>query len=105
MIHVIDEIEINSDQNSITYVDKGNSYMAEITVEEFNNMTGYQFTAKSLAKMQKMLFAANVTDDTWDVEYDARAYRANSSGQVRLESSDSSDTITFNISTIYRLII
>ena len=100
MIHVIDEIEINSDQNSITYVDKGNSYMAEITVEEFNNMTGYQFTAKSLAKMQNMLFAANVTDDTWDVEYDARAYRANSSGQVRLESSDSSDTITFNISSV-----
>lgn len=100
LIHVIDEIEISSDQDAITYVDKGNSYMAEISVDEFNSMTGYQFTAKSIAKMQNMLFAANVTDDTWDVEYDARAYRANNSGQVRLESSDSADTITFNISSV-----
>lgn len=71
--------------------------MAEITVEEFNNLTGYQFFASSLEKMQNRLFAANVIEDTWDPGWwDARAYRCNKRGVVKLNSSNG-DVTEFDI--------
>lgn len=66
-------------------------------------MTGYQFIAQTLAKMQNRLFAANITENTWIPEdedgndYDARAYRANSEGSVQLLSSLDSNNIRLSI--------
>ena len=65
--------------------------MGEISVDEFNQMVGYQFFANNIAKTNNRLFAANITEDTWDIDtdlYDTRAYRCNTSGIVKLNSSD-----------------
>ena len=98
IISVVDEIEILPNQTTITYTDTGNASMGEITVDEFNALTGYQFIGTTLAKMQNRLFVADITEDTWDPGfYDARAYRCNASGQVLLQSADDSSTLNFNI--------
>lgn len=98
---VVDEIEILPSQSSITYTDTGNSYMADITVDEFNSLTGYQFIGTTLAKMQNRLFVANITEDTWNPgDYDARAYRCNPSGTVQLNSSSNTNNLSFNIDSL-----
>lgn len=98
---VVDEIELLPSQSSITYTDTGNSYMADITVDEFNSLTGYQFIGTTLAKMQNRLFVANITEDTWNPgDYDARAYRCNPSGTVQLNSSSNTNNLSFNIDSL-----
>lgn len=95
---IVNEINISTSQSTIEYIDDGNSFMGSLTVDEFNALTGYQFIGSSLAKLQNRLFIADITEDTWNPGYyDARAYRCNPSGQVVLQSSDSSNTISFNI--------
>jgi len=47
--------------------------------------------------MQNRLFAANITEDTWNPGfYDARAYRCNIDGKVVLDSASSTSSITIN---------
>lgn len=89
-IYIINEIDITSnDTGFITfeYTDTGNGYMSELTIEEFNDLVPFEFKAQVIEKKDNRLFAANIQEITWDVEYDARAYRANNNGIVRLESS------------------
>lgn len=96
-IIVVDEIDVMTTYDKIKYVDTGNSYMGEITIDEFNMLTGYQFTASTITKMQNRLFAANITEDTWNPGfYDARAYRCNIDGKVVLDSASSTSSITIN---------
>lgn len=96
-IIIVDEIEVLASQDTIKYIDTGNSYMGEITVDEFNNLTGYQFIAATLTKLQNRLFAADITEDTWNPGwYDARVYRCNASGTTVLESANSTNNITLN---------
>lgn len=97
---IVDEIEVLPTQDTITYTDTGNSYIADISVDEFNALTGYQFIGSTLTKMQNRLFVADITDNTWNPgDYDARAYRCNASGQVVLQSANSSSTLSFNINS------
>ena len=93
-VHILDEFELSSSVTEITYTDKGESFMAEITIEEFNNLTGYQFFANSLEVMSNMLFASNVIEDTWDPGWwDARAYRCNNQGEIKLDSANGTSLI------------
>lgn len=99
-IVIVDEIDIDKNTNTISYVDSGNAFLGEITVDEFNNLVGYQFFAKTIAKLQNRLFAANVTEDTWNPDWDARAYRFNTNKQLRLDSSDGSSIIANAVENI-----
>lgn len=94
-ISIVNEVEIGSTDTFIQYEDKGNGYLSELTIEEFNSITGSQFAPLSIAKMDNRLFASNIKDVTWDIEYDARAYRRNSAGMVKLNSATGS-SIEFN---------
>ena len=100
-IIIVDEITISSTYEEIHYIDSGNSYLGEMSIEEFNILSSYQFKGNTIEKMQNRLFVANVQEDTWDPGfYDARAYRCNLDGQVLLESSNKLNNITFtNIDT------
>lgn len=98
-INIVNEINIGTSDEIIYYEDKGNNYLSELTVEEFNALTGSQFAPKSIAKMDNKLFASNIQDLTWDVDYDARAYRANLAGTVLLNSA-SNDSISFTFTNL-----
>lgn len=107
-IIIVDEFNISIDEigKEIYLNDTGNSYVSEITLDEFNAYTGYQFIAQTLCKMGNRLYAANITEDNWyptEEEYDARAYRCNSSGQVTLQSTNVSDYITIDDFSTYDL--
>lgn len=97
-IHIVDEVPIKNVVDTFTYVDRGSAFLSEISVEEFNNLNNAQFIAKTLCTKDNRLFAANVTDETWDCgDYDARAYRANTSGTIQLNTSaDRSSSYTIS---------
>lgn len=95
-IYIINEVDITSnDTGFITfeYTDTGSGYMSELTIDEFNDLVPFEFKAQVIEKKDNRLFAANIQEITWDVEYDARAYRANKEGIVRLRSSYGDDFV------------
>lgn len=95
-IYIINEVDITSnDTGFITfeYTDTGSGYMSELTIDEFNDLVPFEFKAQVIEKKDNRLFAANIQEITWDVEYDARAYRANKKGIVRLKSSYGDDFV------------
>ena len=97
-IYIINEIEIPISQDNefttFTYNDTGASFLSKITIDEFNQLVPFEFNAKVIEKMSNRLFAANIQEITWDVEYDARAYRCNVGNFVVLDSSDLSQRIS-----------
>lgn len=100
-ITVINEIPIVAEKgfNSISYTDNGASFLNVLTIDEFAALVPYDFNAKTLATLHNRLFAANVKENTWDVEYDARAYRCDKRGDVLLLSS-TGDNISFNLQSV-----
>lgn len=93
-IFIVDEIDIVPSQTEINYIDNGNTIIGELTVEEFNALTGYQFIAKTITRMNNRLFAANIQEDSWNPKYDARAYRCNKAGTLVLHSANSAENIS-----------
>lgn len=88
---IVDELAITN--NYLSYVDTGGNALSVLSSDEVNNLIPFQFKAKTLEKLDNRLFAANIQNDDWDVEYDARAYRCDSNGFVALNSNKSSDSI------------
>lgn len=97
-IYIINEVEIPQTKEyefiEFSYIDTGASFLSKITIDEFNAMVPFEFNAKSMEKMQNRLFASNIKELTWDVDYDARAYRANTNHKVQLDSSYATQAIT-----------
>lgn len=95
-ISIVDEVPLAYNGSlTISYTDNGSNLLSELTIDQFNLLTGYQFTAKSITKLESRLFAANIQESTWDVEYDARAYRSNGAGTVRIENANNVNTLEF----------
>ena len=106
VITVIDEVSVSG--NTLFYEDKGGSVIDELTLEEFNGLSTYLFTPKVIESKDNILFAANITEQTWDItdedmeayEFDPRAFRCNQSGNIRLLSNSSQGTLEFNVSEL-----
>ncbi|NCB96321.1 MAG: hypothetical protein EOM35_07705 [Negativicutes bacterium] len=47
--------------------------------------------------MNNRLFASNITDDTFDVDYDARAYSINKDYQLHLQDGNSANTVNVKL--------
>lgn len=95
-IYILNEVDITSNDTGFVtfeYTDTGGGYMSEISIEEFNDLVPFEFKAQIIEKKDNRLFAANIQEITWDVEFDARAYRANKEGIVRLKSSYGDDFV------------
>ena len=73
-IYIINDFII-SGQSEITMADTGEASLGEITVEDFSILSSFDFNAHTVAEKDNRLFAANIEDNTFDVEFDARAYR------------------------------
>lgn len=99
-ISIIDDIEVTN--NQLIYEDVGGHFISEMTIDEFNALVSYPMIPEAIESKDNMLFAGNITEDTWDIpeSYDTRAYRADSSGTVLLTSITGQDDIKFNISNI-----
>lgn len=97
-ITIIDDVSVTG--NTLHYEDKGGSAVSEISIDEFNSLTSYPFFPKVLESKDNILFAANITEDTWDIsdqEYDTRSYRCNEQGTIYLSSNSGQQGLSINI--------
>lgn len=90
-----------------TYIrvkDTGSLIINELTLEEFNSLSGISLIPKTIEQKDNYLFAANVVDSTWDIDFDARAYRfkyvpSDTGNEMKLKLASSlSDEINRSIS-------
>lgn len=91
-VTIVEELAISD--NELTWQDTGNAGLSILSSDEINALIPYTFKAQTLETMDNRLFAANIQEDTWDVEYDARAYRCDKYGNIVLNSNDTSKTIS-----------
>lgn len=75
-INIITEMSTSS---TVTFTDNGSENLGELTLEEFS-FINYDFVCKDLETKNNILFAANIKESNWDVDYDARAYRFGPTG-------------------------
>ena len=77
--------------NKITYADTSDKHLSEITIEQFQAIKSFQFKTSTAELKDNRLFVANVLQNTFDVEYDARVYSADENGLVKYTSTDGSE--------------
>lgn len=73
-IELIKDTSIPTSGN-LTVIDDGTVVLEQYSLDEFNFLGGTIFTCKSLKQKKNILFAANIKEKQYDVDYDARAYR------------------------------
>ena len=72
--------------STIVFNDTG-SNLGSISIDDYRYIPNI-FSAKTLETKNNYLFAGNVTEETFDIDFDARAYRFNSYGICTLFKSD-----------------
>ena len=95
-IRIIGEYDIEGISN-INIVDNGSS-IGEYTMEEFRFLQN-DFYPKSLDIKDDYLFAANITNNYFDItdaEFDARAYRANAADVIEVYNGNNKKIILLN---------
>ena len=86
---IISEITVTPSETEQTFTldDGGIAAISTVTVNELNELTNI-FKANSIIKFKNRLFASNIEQYQFDVDYDARAYRCNTKGYVKLEDPE-----------------
>ena len=75
VINVISDREVPA-SGTITLTDPGNLNVGSISELEFTSIGSVNFTCKTLASKDNLLFPANITESFFDIgDWDARAYR------------------------------
>ena len=82
-ITIIGDFQIN---NNLSIIDQGQTGLGELTAEEFSIMTGL-YSVKTIDVKDNRLFAANVEESVFNIDYDARSYRFNNADETRIYSS------------------
>lgn len=83
---IIDIIYEGSLTSSMTIADTGNSSLGSLILEDYRYIPNI-FSAKTLETKNDYLFAGNIVENSFNVNFDARVYRFNSSGQNKLYNS------------------
>lgn len=86
-----------NDKYYMTYVDNGVEPIQQISLDEFNNISGVYIIPKVIESKNDILFAANIKDDQGTLDqigrlFDARAFRTNREGDVILKNGDITET-------------
>jgi hypothetical protein len=90
------EIRIISEQtvsNTLDFIDDNNSTVSEITFSEFIFLGGDIYYPKHLKIKDNHLFLLNYDTKQFDIDFDARAYRFDATGNLLL-TSPTQDSIT-----------
>lgn len=88
IIKIIADTKVEQNIEDKLFTDFGTNVIGELTLDEFNLLTGITFSPKYLEVKKNYLFAGNVTNIDWDVEYDARTFRSNDSGYTLIKSAN-----------------
>lgn len=85
-VYVKDELKISN--AAVIYNDVADNYLSEYTLEQFQSIKSAQFKSGTIETKDNRLFAANIIEQTFDVDFDARVYSANRTGFVKIENED-----------------
>lgn len=91
VIGIVGEYSTNGQSTGITVLDNG-IYTGNYTIEEYGIMATIPFIPKTLAVKDNRLIAANTREPSFDVAFDARAYRSDISGVFKVEDSYGNET-------------
>jgi len=103
-ITIVKETDITTSvfNNKVFVEDGGTSALGELTQAEFNLIGGNVFKPTYIESKDNILFAANTTEDTWDIpisKYDTRSYQFNSSKTALLYDS-AGGTLSLSVDTL-----
>lgn len=106
IINVVYDVSISG--SSMQFIISGGEDKIAISIEEFTNPLIFFDTVKTFTQKKNKLYPANVTTRTFEVNYDARAYRFNNSQVALLFSKDGSSqsydaTIPADLAALYSL--
>lgn len=91
----IPQVKLVSEQKrnstSVIIVDTG-SYITTIPLEELNPYSSSVFSAKHIDTKDNILFASNIEEEDFDVDFDARAYRFDTGGVSRIHETTDINT-------------
>lgn len=93
-INVVSILDVTS---SINVWDSGSYQLGTISLEEFRTLGGNLIIPKTLSVKDNILFAGNIKQKYFDVDFDARAYRFRTTGGT--ESSIWNDGTGFDLIT------
>ena len=79
--------------SNLVFTDDGNLNITEISLSEFFFLGGDVIIPKHIATKDNYLFFANYDSPSFDVDYDARAYRFDFLGAARLDDNVSGQSI------------
>ncbi len=75
-------------QENMIFTDDGVYDLGGVSLAVYRLLSQRLFTAKTLETKDNILFAGNITDRFFNVDYDARAYRFNDSQEGRIFEAD-----------------
>lgn len=94
VVRVFGEFEIDSSNtDTILYFNDIGNTINELLFEDFLVYGNSIYTSKDIETKNNILFKANLKETVFDIDYDARVYRHNSSGIARLYDVDLSTYI------------
>ena len=74
-ITLVKDIELSNSDSFLYIIDSGASSLSEYTVDEFASLSSNFFKASHIEAKDNILFAANVSDSDYTVDYDTRAFQ------------------------------
>jgi len=84
----------------IDFIDIGGEGLGEISIEEFTLLSKVNLKGTCLEEKDETLFIGNITEETFDVTYDARAYRFTGSRTCNLYDSYIASTPDYTFSGV-----
>lgn len=101
-IEIIYDSFLSKNPNDFTFNDVGQDAIDQISIEEYNSMSGIHIIPNSIENKDQLLFAANVTEkqtfikDDDFINWEARAFQRNSSGNITLQNIDTQECQSFS---------
>lgn len=89
----ITDLPITSD--TFTYTHTGNEPQTIITEADFNRIRIFFEKCQAIAQKDNILFAANTIERTFDIDFDARAFRFDRNGLTKLQDING-DEVSYN---------
>lgn len=83
-IRIIEEKDISTSGETISFIDSGQS-LGGYTLEEIRTLGTFLFSPKEIVVKDNILFPANITEKSFDIDFDARAYRFAGESSVSTE--------------------
>jgi len=76
IVSLVKDIDIiNKTIGYIDIIDYGNSTLAEYTIDEFNLISSSNFNPKYIESKDNILFAANLKENSFNIDYDTRSFQ------------------------------